>query len=134
MSNTGKINANGPLAVTGRVRVQDANGALLYDGDKTWLCRCGHSANKPFCDGAHKAAGFGDAGTAHPCAVTALGSGQVTATALADGPLQVEGPLTLTGADDSPVYCGDKTWLCRCGASANKPFCDGAHKGIGFKG
>jgi CDGSH-type Zn-finger protein len=114
--------------------VKDAVGASLYDGDKTWLCRCGASANKPFCDGSHKAAGFSEAGIANRCAVAALGAGQVTVTALADGPLQADGPLTLVGADDCAVYCGDKTWLCRCGASANKPFCDGSHKRIDFKG
>ena len=28
---------------------------------------------------------------------------------------------------------GDGLFLCRCGSSANKPFCDGAHKRVGFK-
>jgi CDGSH-type Zn-finger protein len=134
MSNSGKVNASGSLSISGQVTVCGADGARLFEGDKTWLCRCGNSRNKPFCDGSHKNAGFSDAGVAAPCAAIDLGAGPLRVTALADGPLQVEGPLTLTGADGAAVYCGDRTWLCRCGHSANKPFCDGSHKRIGFTG
>jgi CDGSH-type Zn-finger protein len=35
------------------VRILDAGGGVLYDGDKAALCRCGGSANKPFCDEWH---------------------------------------------------------------------------------
>jgi uncharacterized Fe-S cluster protein YjdI len=49
---------NGPLLVSGGVRILDANGAVLYEGDKAALCRCGGSSNKPFCDGTHKKNGF----------------------------------------------------------------------------
>jgi CDGSH-type Zn-finger protein len=50
---------NGPLEVTGTVEVSDASGALRpSDEDPIYLCRCGHSANKPFCDGSHKKVGF----------------------------------------------------------------------------
>jgi uncharacterized Fe-S cluster protein YjdI len=49
---------NGPLLVSGGVRVVDANGELLYEGDRVALCRCGGSSNKPFCDGTHKTNGF----------------------------------------------------------------------------
>ena len=53
-----------------------------------------------------------------------------------NGPLLVEGPFELTDADgnalplatDKPAFA-----LCRCGASANKPFCDGSHKECGFE-
>jgi uncharacterized Fe-S cluster protein YjdI len=50
--------ANGPLLVSGRVRILDAEGGVLYEGEKAALCRCGGSANKPFCDGTHKKNGF----------------------------------------------------------------------------
>jgi uncharacterized Fe-S cluster protein YjdI len=50
--------ADGPLLVTGGVRVLDADGAVLYEGERAALCRCGGSANKPFCDGTHKRNGF----------------------------------------------------------------------------
>jgi uncharacterized Fe-S cluster protein YjdI len=50
--------ANGPLLVTGGVRVVDAEGTVLYEGAKATLCRCGGSGNKPFCDGTHEKIGF----------------------------------------------------------------------------
>jgi uncharacterized Fe-S cluster protein YjdI len=50
--------ADGPLLVTGGVRILDAEGNLLYEGERAALCRCGGSANKPFCDGTHKENGF----------------------------------------------------------------------------
>jgi CDGSH-type Zn-finger protein len=134
MSNTGKLNPHASLSISGQVVVKNAEGALLYEGDKTWLCRCGHSGNKPFCDGSHKKVGFVHDGTAAPCATAELAAGPVTVTATRAGPLHVSGPLTLFGADGKPVFCGTETWLCRCGASANKPFCDGSHKQVGFAG
>ncbi len=50
--------ANGPLLVSGGVRIYDAEGDLLFEGEKVALCRCGGSSNKPFCDGTHKTNGF----------------------------------------------------------------------------
>ena len=52
------------------------------------------------------------------------------------GPFVVEGPITLEDADgnsfpispDKPAIA-----LCRCGSSANSPFCDGSHKTCGFE-
>jgi uncharacterized Fe-S cluster protein YjdI len=49
---------NGPLLVTGGVRVVDADGNVLYEGERAALCRCGGSSNKPFCDGTHRRNGF----------------------------------------------------------------------------
>src|SRR4051812_29261226 len=50
--------AGGPLLFTGGVRVGDGAGHVLYEGDKAALCRCGGSADKPFCDGSHTTNGF----------------------------------------------------------------------------
>ncbi len=50
---------NGPYLVEGDFKVTKADGAeVAHQGEKTALCRCGHSANKPFCDGAHARQGF----------------------------------------------------------------------------
>jgi CDGSH-type Zn-finger protein len=56
-----RLRDNGPLVIDGAVKVIDADGnAFVIDTAKpaVALCRCGHSARKPFCDGSHKAAGF----------------------------------------------------------------------------
>src|ERR1700733_413838 len=51
-----------------------------------------------------------------------------------DGPLIVRGRFVITGPDGQPVPAGRKTVaLCRCGKSANKPFCDGSHTRTGFR-
>ncbi len=54
-----KLNDNGPYLVEGPVTILDAEGtAWEIDRPKIWLCRCGQSANKPFCDGTHKKVEF----------------------------------------------------------------------------
>ena len=40
------------------MRIVDAEGNLLYEGERASLCRCDGSSNKPFCDGTHKLNGF----------------------------------------------------------------------------
>jgi CDGSH-type Zn-finger protein/uncharacterized Fe-S cluster protein YjdI len=49
---------NGPLLLSGNFTIVAASGRKAWTGTKAALCRCGQSKNKPFCDGAHKAAGF----------------------------------------------------------------------------
>ncbi len=56
------VGADGPLEVVGPVEIIAADGTVLRETSRAYLCRCGHSANKPFCDGAHKREGFADAG------------------------------------------------------------------------
>jgi CDGSH-type Zn-finger protein len=60
---------------------------------------------------------------------------EVTITVRPNGPLRVEGPIKLINTDGSPIDLAGKpaVSLCRCGASVNKPFCDGAHSKIGFQ-
>ena len=59
---------NGPLKVEGDLEVCDQDGSSfgLEDRAIVFLCRCGHSANKPFCDGAHKRVGFESSPRARP--------------------------------------------------------------------
>ncbi len=54
-----KAMKNGPLLIAGKATVTDANGDVSEtEGAMFALCRCGQSANKPFCDGTHKKADF----------------------------------------------------------------------------
>jgi uncharacterized Fe-S cluster protein YjdI len=49
---------NGPLFLRGRLTIRDARGNVVREGTRMALCRCGGSANKPFCDGTHRSNGF----------------------------------------------------------------------------
>ncbi len=49
-----KLMDNGPYLVSGNVEVLDAEGNKFTTNEHVALCRCGHSKNKPFCDGSHK--------------------------------------------------------------------------------
>lgn len=51
-----------------------------------------------------------------------------------NGPALVHGNVTITLADGTEVVKEKVTAICRCGASENKPFCDGAHAKCGFTG
>lgn len=53
-------------------------------------------------------------------------------TVSANGPLVIKGPAKIELLDGSTKEM-DKTALCRCGASNNKPFCDGSHHKINFQ-
>ncbi len=49
-----------------------------------------------------------------------------------DGPLWVSGGIPVERRDGQPLETRNRMALCRCGASSNKPFCDGTHKEVGF--
>ncbi len=207
---------NGPYLVRGGVRlvrhtaVESEHGeplawkssAPLETSGSYALCRCGQSANKPFCDGTHASAGFDGTEVAtgtyddrssviggtrltvrddrsicvHAgfCGnqltnvwdqVAETGDSRVRMAVIAeiekcpsgaltyrfDGddtdvevarPAQVgvidDGPLWVTGGISVATSAGveletrARVTLCRCGASGNKPLCDGSHKGIEF--
>ena len=60
---------NGPLVIQGPIQIVDhlGNAFPIPVGKETVaLCRCGHSNNKPFCDGSHRTVGFQAAGIAKP--------------------------------------------------------------------
>jgi 3-phenylpropionate/trans-cinnamate dioxygenase ferredoxin subunit len=60
----------------------------------------------------------------------------VTIMVTENGSYKVTGGISLVGPDGEPVPGGDgdPIFLCRCGGSTNKPFCDGTHSKVGFQG
>jgi CDGSH-type Zn-finger protein/uncharacterized Fe-S cluster protein YjdI len=140
--NTATLAADGPIYLRGRI-VYGGSGehASIVEYTRIALCRCGASRNKPFCDNSHRQASF--SGGSHcsaphkplpgaddpqPCC------GPVRVQPLPDGPLKVEGWVEFKAVDGSRYVAGAKCWLCRCGHSQTKPFCDGSHKRVGFRG
>jgi CDGSH-type Zn-finger protein len=194
---------DGPYLVKGLSDLRSSGGDALPTQPVVALCRCGGSANKPFCDGTHKNNGFSGArlATAAPgqrvdyrapgvtihderalCAhagactdglaavfkygsepwidaggadvasivetVRRCPSGALSCTpdqALSpeppvapsitvtkNGPYAVAGGVGLADPATGQSPRTSRYTLCRCGASKNKPFCDGSHWGIGF--
>ncbi len=124
-----RVRENGPLALNAEMNI-DGHGKQL----RATLCRCGASANKPYCDGSHTAAGFVASGepatkASEPLAVR---NGVVSVKPLPNGSLMVKGPLEIISGTGRTTDRVEKVFLCRCGASANKPYCDGTHTKIGF--
>lgn len=55
---TMRVKPNGSVRVTGTVDFVDADGNVIESKTDFSLCRCGHSKEKPYCDGSHREAGF----------------------------------------------------------------------------
>lgn len=131
--NTITVAYNGPLFVRGELAIDGAPSDAPGLKFRAALCRCGQSKNKPFCDNSHEDAGFRDYGavgeTGEP---NAESGGPLTIKAVKDGPLMVKGNVTISGGSGRTSWSGKQVALCRCGASENKPFCDGSHKKTGF--
>ena len=205
MSGNVKIDVldDGPLIVDNLESLTNSKGENVDTDEKIALCRCGQSANKPFCDGSHKSAGFsgeresnasftkerayeGKEITVHDnrticchagecvsglnsvfdintnpwinpdnatvdevievvsrCPSGALSytigdtrtndfNGPTEINIVKDGPYNVSGNVAINVADDIQPPSKDHYSLCRCGASKNKPYCDGSHSEIKF--
>ena len=132
-ANTITVAADGPLYVRGDVEVIDSDGAAVVRDTRVALCRCGASKNKPYCDGSHAEAAFRDSGAIPDPRLkdTDTAAGGLKISLAKNGPLILDGPVTITGGEDR--CAGARGALCRCGASDNKPFCDGSHARIGFE-
>jgi CDGSH-type Zn-finger protein/uncharacterized Fe-S cluster protein YjdI len=124
------VRENGPYAVQAALQIDGR--ATLY---RATLCRCGQSKNKPFCDNAHRETGFRASGepASQPAEPLRERGGALRLTPLEDGPLHLRGPVEICSGTGRTVTRTTSARLCRCGASANKPFCDGSHRSIGFK-
>ncbi|MGN6520421.1 MAG: ferritin-like domain-containing protein [Dokdonella sp.] len=129
--NLARVREAGPYAFHGELRI-DGQPA----GYRATLCRCGASKNKPFCDGSHHDVAFaatGEPATTGDTAMLAQRDGPLAIDPQRDGPLRVRGNLEIVSGTGRMVSRMTDVRLCRCGGSANKPFCDGTHARIGFK-
>jgi CDGSH-type Zn-finger protein/uncharacterized Fe-S cluster protein YjdI len=124
------VREGGPYAVRADIRLNGITGSY-----RMTLCRCGASKNKPFCDGSHHGVKFSATGEPQTGAADALPvrDGPLTIDPQLDGPLKIGGNLEITSGTGRVVARVTQTYLCRCGGSGNKPFCDGSHARIGFR-
>jgi CDGSH-type Zn-finger protein/uncharacterized Fe-S cluster protein YjdI len=129
------LTADGPHYLSGDLLLTWPDGSTMRE-TRLALCRCGVSANKPFCDNEHKKVDF------EASADLTTPQADREAATNSDGPLQLilrkngsvvlQGNFIIQNAQGEVVFRGDKAALCRCGGSANKPFCDSTHKTNGF--
>ena len=194
-----KPRPDGPLLVTNLTTLTTESGESIETKETVALCRCGHSSNKPFCDGSHKRADFSSARQTdkpidryrpyegkettvednrticahaafcikdlpevfkqkespwvqpegasaeeittltHKCpsgALTAVVNGErreestgvgEEVVIVEDGPYNVRGGVSLEVDGNLQPPVAERYALCRCGASKNKPYCDGSH-------
>ncbi len=125
-----QVRENGPLGVRAELHI---DGAAV--GYRATLCRCGASANKPYCDGSHNTIAFVASGEPKTIESQPLAarSGVLDVRPQRNGPLVIRGNVELCAGTGRTVERLTSTRLCRCGGSANKPYCDGTHARIGFQ-
>ena len=124
-----RLRENGPYAIAADILVSGQPA-----GFRRTLCRCGASRDKPYCDGSHHSVAFlatgePDGRESEPLATR---DGPLAVTPLPNGPLRVEGATEIVSGTGRTLDRRTRTFLCRCGASATKPFCDGSHARVGF--
>jgi CDGSH-type Zn-finger protein/uncharacterized Fe-S cluster protein YjdI len=125
-----QLRENGPLGLRAEL-VLDGKAA----GFRATLCRCGASQNKPFCDGSHTSIAFTATGepATRPSEPLAARGGVLDIRPQKNGPLVVRGNLELCAGTGRTIDRVTSARLCRCGGSANKPYCDGTHATNGFQ-
>ena len=131
--NEALVRNGGPLQITGNITLIDEDGAVQYANHLT-LCRCGASNSKPTCDGEHLEREFLHSGKMTEVSEIQASerASKITVSCIKDGPITFRGRLRLHNqfGQECVKLRGS---LCRCGQSANKPFCDGSHERVGFK-
>ena len=131
------ITEDGPIYLSGNIVLTNSDDEEIMRDTRMALCRCGASSNKPFCDNSHIEAGFKANSLYNPERLemepaTEL-DGELTVKLVANGAFLVNGNYEVLGSENS-TETSKKMSYCRCGASENKPFCDGSHRKIDFKG
>ncbi len=128
--NVVRIRENGPLAFHADIELDGVGSEF-----RLTLCRCGASANKPFCDSSHATIGFKSTGepAIQDSKPLEIRNGKLTIKPTKNGSLKVTGNLEICSGTGHTINRTTETYLCRCGGSSNKPYCDGTHKTNGFQ-
>ena len=128
--NLATVREAGPYAFRAQLQIDG-----VAAGFRATLCRCGASKNKPYCDGSHHEIGFTASGepATGKTDMLEVRDGVLAIDPQPNGPLRVRGNLEILSGTGRAVARVTSAYLCRCGGSANKPFCDGTHTRIGFK-
>ena len=136
--NTIMVRPNGPLICGSELNViiQDVDGNIIAKEKELALCRCGHSNNKPFCDGSHKKLAIDASQEFSDERKEELTSpsSELVITVKPNAMLLIKSPVTIFSRSGLSVTTRNKGALCRCGESGSKPFCDRSHSQCGFKG
>ncbi|MCA3436695.1 MAG: CDGSH iron-sulfur domain-containing protein [Rhodobacter sp.] len=129
--NTLRLRENGPLSLEAPMLI----GGVAASSVRATLCRCGASRNKPYCDGSHTGAGFVATGETpvRESEPLAARDGTVEVVPLPDGPLKLAGNVEVVSGTGKTLNRATQLFLCRCGQSKTKPYCDGSHKAAGFQ-
>lgn len=128
--NTVRLWEKGPVEVRGDVRIKGQEPRT-----RALLCRCGLTTNPPFCNNNHRGAfdatGLPGARDDKDEPLEAR-DGPLEIEVYEDGPMGFHGNFEMIGSDGSRIARMKRATLCRCGASGDKPFCNGNHKKTGF--
>lgn len=129
--NTVRLWEKGPVELRGDVRIKGQ-----APRTRALLCRCGLTTNPPFCNNNHRGA-FDATGLPgereDKDEDLEARDGPLEVVPYEDGPVGIHGNFELIASDGSRIARMSRATLCRCGTSADKPFCNGNHKKIGFQ-
>ncbi|TVP99925.1 MAG: hypothetical protein EA359_16505 [Balneolaceae bacterium] len=131
------LQENGPAYFFGDLEIQDADGNVILRDTRFSYCRCGQSKNKPACDNSHIEAEFKGGVRVDRARLPESKEtehGRLIIKLMKNGPALLEGSYRIESAAVGQHESKKNIALCRCGGSANKPFCDGTHRKIGFEG
>lgn len=131
--NEALISRAGPINLTGNITLVKEDGSVTYANHLS-LCRCGASNSKPICDERHVEVEFLNSGRIQEASDTQHSErpSKITLSIIKDGPITFKGRLRMHN-NLGQECVKQRGSLCRCGYSANKPFCDGSHEKNEFR-
>ena len=129
---------NGPMLMVGDLLVETPGGEEVTRETRLTLCRCGLSRNQPFCDNSHIRRGWESGDVAEPRKEpppprAGADEGPTRIVPADDMSLKVTGHVRVESMEGETLCDAGRVFLCRCGNSGNKPFCDGSHERAGFR-